>query len=87
MTDCVHRLSRTERSGRYGGNDLGRGESEWRERGEQDMRRWGEERHSERYDGGERRGSRGSPEVCVLSQTPSDMTCNGSASKTNLIDY
>uniref|UniRef100_A0A4W5R2M0 RNA binding motif protein 5 n=1 Tax=Hucho hucho TaxID=62062 RepID=A0A4W5R2M0_9TELE len=26
------------------------------------MRRWGEERHSERYDGGERRGSRGSPE-------------------------
>uniref|UniRef100_A0A8K9V776 RNA binding motif protein 5 n=1 Tax=Oncorhynchus mykiss TaxID=8022 RepID=A0A8K9V776_ONCMY len=62
MTDCVHRLSRTERSGRYGGNDLGRGESEWRERGEQDMRRWGEERHSERYDGGERRGSRGSPE-------------------------
>ncbi|XP_070967790.1 RNA-binding protein 5-like [Oncorhynchus clarkii lewisi] len=56
------RLSRTERSGRYGGNDLGRGESEWRERGEQDMRRWGEERHSERYDGGERRGSRGSPE-------------------------
>uniref|UniRef100_A0A8C7EZB3 RNA binding motif protein 5 n=1 Tax=Oncorhynchus kisutch TaxID=8019 RepID=A0A8C7EZB3_ONCKI len=26
------------------------------------MHRWGEERHSERYDGGERRGSRGSPE-------------------------
>ncbi|KAK6318851.1 hypothetical protein J4Q44_G00100620 [Coregonus suidteri] len=66
------RLSRTERSGRYGGNDLGRGESEWRERGEQDMRRWGEERHSERYDGGERRGSRGSPEQRARKRRNSD---------------
>uniref|UniRef100_A0A6Q2YLH9 RNA binding motif protein 5 n=1 Tax=Esox lucius TaxID=8010 RepID=A0A6Q2YLH9_ESOLU len=63
------RVSRTERSGRYGGNDHDRDESGWRdrrERGDQerehDLRRWGEERRGERYDGGERRGSRDSPE-------------------------
>lgn len=81
-------MSRTERSGRYGGNNQGRGER--RERGDQErehaMRRWGEERRIERYDGGEHRGNRASPEVCVPSQTPSDMTWLGSAAKTNLID-
>uniref|UniRef100_A0A8K9XF60 RNA binding motif protein 5 n=1 Tax=Oncorhynchus mykiss TaxID=8022 RepID=A0A8K9XF60_ONCMY len=58
------RVSRTERSGRYGGNNQGRGER--RERGDQERehvtRRWGEERRIERYDGGEHRGNRASPE-------------------------
>ncbi|XP_026162970.1 RNA-binding protein 5 isoform X3 [Mastacembelus armatus] len=54
------RISRTERSGRYG-SDQGRDESEWRDRRERDQeRRWGEERRSERYE--DRRGSRDSPE-------------------------
>uniref|UniRef100_A0A8C7P1X5 RNA binding motif protein 5 n=1 Tax=Oncorhynchus mykiss TaxID=8022 RepID=A0A8C7P1X5_ONCMY len=61
---CTHRVSRTERSGRYGGNNQGRGER--RERGDQERehvtRRWGEERRIERYDGGEHRGNRASPE-------------------------
>uniref|UniRef100_A0A8C7FA83 RNA binding motif protein 5 n=1 Tax=Oncorhynchus kisutch TaxID=8019 RepID=A0A8C7FA83_ONCKI len=61
---CAHRVSRTERSGRYGGNNQGRGER--RERGDQERehvtRRWGEERRIERYDGGEHRGNRASPE-------------------------
>ncbi|KAG7280597.1 hypothetical protein CRUP_028323 [Coryphaenoides rupestris] len=60
------RISRTERSGRYG-SDQSRGESEWRERRDRDqdrdqdrdhdMRRWGEDRRCDRYDG-DRRGSR-----------------------------
>uniref|UniRef100_A0A7N9AXP0 RNA binding motif protein 5 n=1 Tax=Mastacembelus armatus TaxID=205130 RepID=A0A7N9AXP0_9TELE len=56
----LNRISRTERSGRYG-SDQGRDESEWRDRRERDQeRRWGEERRSERYE--DRRGSRDSPE-------------------------
>lgn len=66
----LNRISRTERSGRYG-SDQCRDESEWRdrrerdqERGEHNMRRWGDERR-DRYEG-DRRGSRESPEVLVL---------------------
>ncbi|XP_068170859.1 RNA-binding protein 5 isoform X3 [Antennarius striatus] len=59
------RISRTERSGRYG-SDQPRDESEWRERRERDqerdhnMRRWNDERRSDRFE--DRRGSRDSPE-------------------------
>ena len=67
-----NRISRTERSGRYG-SDQPRDESEWRDRRERDperehnMRRWGEERRTDRYEGGgERRASRDSPEVAIL---------------------
>lgn len=67
----LNRISRTERSGRYG-SDQCRDESEWRdrrerdqERGEHNMRRWGDERRGDRYEG-DRRGSRESPEVLVL---------------------
>lgn len=62
-----NRIGRTERSGRYG-SDQSRDESDWRDRRERDqerdhnMRRWGEERRGDRYEG-ERRGSRDSPEV------------------------
>ncbi|CAL8338162.1 unnamed protein product [Merluccius merluccius] len=66
----LDRISRTERSGRYG-SDQSRGEPEWRERRERDqgrdhnrdhdrdhdMRRWGEDRRCDRYDG-DRRGNR-----------------------------
>ncbi|XP_056462750.1 RNA-binding protein 5 isoform X1 [Gadus chalcogrammus] len=66
------RISRTERSGRYG-SDQSRGDSEWRERRgrdqdrepdrDHDMRRWGEDRRGDRYDG-DRRGNRDqSPEI------------------------
>lgn len=63
----LNRISRTERSGRYG-SDQSRDEPDWRERRERDrerdnnMRRWGEERRSDRFEG-DRRGSRDSPEV------------------------
>ncbi|XP_036388947.1 RNA-binding protein 5 [Megalops cyprinoides] len=57
------RVSRTERSGRYG-PDQSRDDSEWRERRDPDReyeaRRWGDDRRGDRYDG-ERRG-RDSPE-------------------------
>ncbi|CAL8337281.1 unnamed protein product [Lota lota] len=64
--DFLDRISRTERSGRYG-SDQSRGESEWRERRgrdqdrepdrDHDMRRWGDDRRGDRYDG-DRRGNR-----------------------------
>lgn len=63
------RISRTERSGRYG-SDQSRDESEWRDRRERDqerdhnMRRWNDDRRSERFE--DRRGSRDSPEVEIL---------------------
>uniref|UniRef100_A0A672IAD4 RNA binding motif protein 5 n=1 Tax=Salarias fasciatus TaxID=181472 RepID=A0A672IAD4_SALFA len=66
---CLNRISRTERSGRYG-SDQSRDESEWRDRRERDperdhnMRRWGDERRNDRYEG-DRRGSRDSPEVLI----------------------
>ncbi|KAG7472464.1 hypothetical protein MATL_G00109090 [Megalops atlanticus] len=57
------RVSRTERSGRYG-PDQSRDDPEWRERRDPDReyeaRRWGDDRRGDRYDG-ERRG-RDSPE-------------------------
>ncbi|XP_075893420.1 RNA-binding protein 5 isoform X2 [Nelusetta ayraudi] len=58
------RISRTERSGRYG-SDQSRDDSDWRDRRERDqerdnMRRWGDERRNDRFD--DRRGSRDSPE-------------------------
>lgn len=66
---CFDRLSRTERSGRYG-PDQSRDEPDWHERRERDqerdhsMRRWGDERRSDRHEG-DRRGPRDSPEVMI----------------------
>lgn len=59
------RISRTERSGRYG-SDQSRDDSDWRDRRERDqerdnMRRWNDERRNDRFE--DRRGSRDSPEV------------------------
>ncbi|KAJ7998695.1 hypothetical protein DPEC_G00207540 [Dallia pectoralis] len=78
------RVSRTERSGRYGGNDHDRDDSGWRdrrERGDQerehDMRRWGEERRGDRYDGGDRRGNRDSPEQRERKRRNSDRSEDG----------
>uniref|UniRef100_A0A7N9ARC0 RNA binding motif protein 5 n=1 Tax=Mastacembelus armatus TaxID=205130 RepID=A0A7N9ARC0_9TELE len=71
----LNRISRTERSGRYG-SDQGRDESEWRDRRERDQeRRWGEERRSERYE--DRRGSRDSPEVRERKRRNSDRSEDG----------
>ncbi|XP_019957238.1 RNA-binding protein 5 [Paralichthys olivaceus] len=76
------RISRTERSGRYG-SDQARDESEWRDRRERDperehnMRRWGEERRSERYEGGDRRASRDSPEQRDRKRRNSDRSEDG----------
>lgn len=68
----LNRISRTERSGRYG-SDQSRDESEWRDRRERDlerdtnMRRWSDERRSDRFE--DRRGSRDSPEVVILTSS------------------
>ncbi|XP_040889748.1 RNA-binding protein 5 isoform X2 [Toxotes jaculatrix] len=76
------RISRTERSGRYG-SDQPRDESEWRDRRERDqerdhnMRRWGEERRSDRYEGGDRRGLRDSPEQRERKRRNSDRSEDG----------
>uniref|UniRef100_A0A3P8VBS5 Uncharacterized protein n=1 Tax=Cynoglossus semilaevis TaxID=244447 RepID=A0A3P8VBS5_CYNSE len=71
ILNCLSiRISRTERSGRYG-SDQPRDELDWRDRRDRDqerdhnMRRWGDERRGDRYDG-ERRGSRDSPEVFLI---------------------
>uniref|UniRef100_A0A8D3DTA9 RNA binding motif protein 5 n=1 Tax=Scophthalmus maximus TaxID=52904 RepID=A0A8D3DTA9_SCOMX len=75
------RISRTERSGRYG-SDQSRDESEWRDRRERDqerehnMRRWGEERRGDRYEG-DRRGSRDSPEQRDRKRRNSDRSEDG----------
>ncbi|XP_042258454.1 RNA-binding protein 5 isoform X4 [Thunnus maccoyii] len=75
------RISRTERSGRYG-SDQSRDESEWRDRRERDqerdhnMRRWGEDRRSDRYEG-DRRGSRDSPEQRERKRRNSDRSEDG----------
>uniref|UniRef100_A0AAX7T5Q7 RNA binding motif protein 5 n=1 Tax=Astatotilapia calliptera TaxID=8154 RepID=A0AAX7T5Q7_ASTCA len=75
-------ISRTERSGRYG-SDQCRDESEWRdrrerdqERGEHNMRRWGDERRGDRYEG-DRRGSRESPEQRERKRRNSDRSEDG----------
>ncbi|XP_034440422.1 RNA-binding protein 5 isoform X3 [Hippoglossus hippoglossus] len=77
------RISRTERSGRYG-SDQPRDESEWRDRRERDperdhnMRRWGEERRNDRYEGGgDRRASRDSPEQRDRKRRNSDRSEDG----------
>uniref|UniRef100_A0A669F3M6 RNA binding motif protein 5 n=1 Tax=Oreochromis niloticus TaxID=8128 RepID=A0A669F3M6_ORENI len=76
------RISRTERSGRYG-SDQCRDESEWRdrrerdqERGDHNMRRWGDERRGDRYEG-DRRGSRESPEQRERKRRNSDRSEDG----------
>uniref|UniRef100_UPI0037E73C5A RNA-binding protein 5-like isoform X2 n=1 Tax=Semicossyphus pulcher TaxID=241346 RepID=UPI0037E73C5A len=75
------RISRTERSGRYG-SDQPRDESEWRDRRERDperdhnMRRWGEERRTDRFEG-DRRGSRDSPEQRERKRRNSDRSEDG----------
>ncbi|CAK6952504.1 RNA-binding protein 5 isoform X2 [Scomber scombrus] len=75
------RISRTERSGRYG-SEQSRDESEWRDRRDRDqerdhnMRRWGEERRSDRYEG-DRRGSRDSPEQRERKRRNSDRSEDG----------
>nr|XP_046239451.1 RNA-binding protein 5 isoform X1 [Scatophagus argus]XP_046239452.1 RNA-binding protein 5 isoform X1 [Scatophagus argus] len=74
------RISRTERSGRYG-SDQSRDESDWRDRRERDqdrdhnMRRWGDERRSDRFE--ERRGSRDSPEQRERKRRNSDRSEDG----------
>ncbi|XP_070693677.1 RNA-binding protein 5 isoform X3 [Pempheris klunzingeri] len=75
------RISRTERSGRYG-SDQSRDESEWRDRRERDqerdhnMRRWCEDRRGERFEG-DRRGSRDSPEDRERKRRNSDRSEDG----------
>ncbi|KAM9409268.1 RNA-binding protein 5 [Pholidichthys leucotaenia] len=77
------RISRTERSGRYG-SDQSRDDSDWRDRRERErdqdrdhnMRRWGEDRRSDRYDG-DRRGSRDSPEPRERKRRNSDKSEDG----------
>ncbi|XP_072238107.1 RNA-binding protein 5 isoform X2 [Leuresthes tenuis] len=75
------RISRTERSGRYG-SDQSRDESEWRDRRDRDqerdhnMRRWTDERRNDRYDG-DRRGSRDSPEQRERKRRNSDRSEDG----------
>ncbi|XP_036957517.1 RNA-binding protein 5 isoform X1 [Acanthopagrus latus] len=74
------RISRTERSGRYG-SDQSRDESEWRDRRERDqerdhnMRRWNDDRRSERFE--DRRGSRDSPEQRERKRRNSDRSEDG----------
>ncbi|KAF7664673.1 hypothetical protein LDENG_00170010 [Lucifuga dentata] len=75
------RISRTERSGRYG-SDQSRDDSEWRDRRERDqdrehnMRRWGDERRTDRYEG-EWRGTRDSPEQREQKRRNSDRSEDG----------
>uniref|UniRef100_A0A1A7ZC14 RNA binding motif protein 5 n=1 Tax=Nothobranchius furzeri TaxID=105023 RepID=A0A1A7ZC14_NOTFU len=71
------RISRTERSGRYG-SEQSRDESDWRDRRERDQdrdRRWSDERR-DRYDG-DRRGSRDSPEHRERKRRNSDRSEDG----------
>uniref|UniRef100_A0A665TRE4 RNA-binding protein 5-like n=1 Tax=Echeneis naucrates TaxID=173247 RepID=A0A665TRE4_ECHNA len=71
-----------KRSGRYG-SDQSRDESEWRDRRERDperdhnMRRWGEDRRNDRYEVGDRRGSRDSPEHRERKRRNSDRSEDG----------
>ncbi|KAM9814022.1 RNA-binding protein 5 [Neosynchiropus ocellatus] len=75
------RISRTERSGRYGSEQRVE-DLDWRERRERDaerdhnMRRWGDERRSDRYEG-DRRGSRDSPEQRERKRRNSDRSEDG----------
>lgn len=77
------RISRTERSGRYGSEQFRDG-SDWRDRRERDLerdhngRRWGDDRRSasDRYEG-DRRGSRDSPEPRERKRRNSDRSEDG----------
>lgn len=74
------RISRTERSGRYG-SEQSRDDLDWRDRRDRDLerehssRRWSEERR-DRYDG-DRRGSRDSPEQRERKRRNSDRSEDG----------
>ncbi|XP_007551056.1 RNA-binding protein 5 isoform X1 [Poecilia formosa] len=72
------RISRTERSGRYG-SEQSRDDPDWRDRRDQDRdhnsRRWSEERR-DRYDG-DRRGPRDSPEQRERKRRNSDRSEDG----------
>ncbi|XP_038128921.1 RNA-binding protein 5 isoform X1 [Cyprinodon tularosa] len=74
------RISRTERSGRYGSEHY-RDDPDWRDRRDRDQdrdhssRRWSEERH-DRYDG-DRRGPRDSPEQRERKRRNSDRSEDG----------
>uniref|UniRef100_A0A3Q3IB94 RNA binding motif protein 5 n=1 Tax=Monopterus albus TaxID=43700 RepID=A0A3Q3IB94_MONAL len=76
----LNRISRTERSGRYG-SDQSRDEPEWRDRRDRDqerdhnMHRWGDERRGERYE--DRRGSRDSTEPRERKRRNSDRSEDG----------
>ncbi|KAJ8370526.1 hypothetical protein SKAU_G00105540 [Synaphobranchus kaupii] len=84
------RVSRTERSGRYG-PDQSRDDSEWRDRRERDperdydARRWSDERRGDRYDM-ERRG-RDSPEQRDRKRRNSDRSEDGYHSDGDEQDY
>ena len=72
MIVCV-RVSRSERSGRYG-SEQSRDESNWRDRRDRDQdrgydsHRWGEDRRNDRHGDGERWWGRDSPEIGALSK-------------------
>lgn len=65
------RVSRSERSGRYG-SEQSRDEGNWRDRRDRDQdrgydsHRWGDDRRSDRHGDGERWWGRDSPEVGTL---------------------
>ncbi|XP_055077633.1 RNA-binding protein 5 isoform X2 [Periophthalmus magnuspinnatus] len=73
------RISRTERSGRYG-SEQSRDDSDWRDRRERDperdCRRWADDRRSDRYEG-DRRSSRDSPEPRERKRRNSDRSEDG----------
>uniref|UniRef100_A0A3Q2CGX8 RNA binding motif protein 5 n=1 Tax=Cyprinodon variegatus TaxID=28743 RepID=A0A3Q2CGX8_CYPVA len=77
---CLKRISRTERSGRYGSEHY-RDDPDWRDRRDRDQdrdhssRRWSEERR-DRYDG-DRRGPRDSPEQRERKRRNSDRSEDG----------
>ncbi|KAK7916554.1 hypothetical protein WMY93_012315 [Mugilogobius chulae] len=72
------RLSRTERSGRYG-SEQSRDDSDWRDRRDRDLerdgRRWADDRRSDRYE--DRRGFRDSPEPRERKRRNSDRSEDG----------
>uniref|UniRef100_A0A3B4AXF8 Uncharacterized protein n=1 Tax=Periophthalmus magnuspinnatus TaxID=409849 RepID=A0A3B4AXF8_9GOBI len=74
-----NRISRTERSGRYG-SEQSRDDSDWRDRRERDperdCRRWADDRRSDRYEG-DRRSSRDSPEPRERKRRNSDRSEDG----------
>ncbi|XP_037106906.1 RNA-binding protein 5 isoform X1 [Syngnathus acus] len=82
------RISRTERSGRYG-SDAPR-DSDWRDRREKDQerdRRWSDERRGDRNEGErDRRGSRDSPEPRERKRRNSDRSEDGYHSDGDYLD-